>query len=261
MGDGSPGIATEVADGIGWLVFDHPQRHNALTREMLASLPAACARLDDDDAVRVVVLRGAGERAFVSGADISQLRELPPGSGGRDLEQGSGAEAVLAIEKPVIAMIHGHCLGAGVLIALCADLRLAADDAGFAIPAARLGVGYPHAAVESLVGLVGRAAASEILFTAGRIDAAAALRVGLVSGVLPKSELEAAVRRTAASIAASAPLTLRAAKASIRRAAGQPGAPDVEECQRRILACWSSEDFAEGRRAFGEKREPRFRGR
>jgi enoyl-CoA hydratase/carnithine racemase len=254
-------MRAQVEDGIGWIVYDNPERHNAMTREMLAALPGICERFDADPAVRVVVLRGAGERAFVSGADIGELRELRAAPPERAMHDGARAASLLAIDKPVIAMIHGYCLGGGLLTALCADLRIAADDARFGIPAARLGVGYPYEATQALVTLVGPANTTELLFTGRRFDAGEALHMGLVNRVVPKAELEAHVRKLAADISANAPLSIRAAKAAIRHASQAPGAPALEECRRRIAACWESQDFAEGRRAFADKRAPRFAGR
>ena len=251
-------LLVRVEDGVGWLVFNHPERHNALTPDMLAGLPEVARALDADPAVRVVVMRGAGERAFVSGGDIRQLdaldavpqkAEAPPRSTG-----------ALPLRKPAIAMIHGWCFGGGLLYALAADLRIAAEDAVFAIPVTRLGVGYPYESVRALLAAVGPGAASEILLTGARFGAADALRMGLVQRVLPKAELEKHVRGLAAQIAAGAPLSVRAARAAIRSLSGDPGAPDEATCRRWIAECWASEDRAEGQKAFLDKRAPEFRG-
>jgi enoyl-CoA hydratase/carnithine racemase len=251
-------LRVHIDDGVGWIVFDHPERHNALTPDMLAGLPEVARALDADPAVRVVVLRGAGERAFVSGGDIRQLDALDAvPQGAQAPPRASGA---LPLSKPAIAMIHGWCLGGGLLYALAADLRIAAEDAVFGIPVTRLGVGYPYESVRALLAAVGPGAASEILLTGARFGAADALRMGLVQRVLPKAELEPAVRALAAQIAAGAPLSLRAARAAIRRLSGDPGAPDEATIRRWIAECWTSADRAEGQRAFLEKRAAQFRG-
>src|SRR4051812_5438699 len=200
---GTDRLRVERDGAIGWIVYDHPERHNALTGDMVAAVPRAVAALAADDDVRVVVLRGAGERAFISGGDVGGVR----GDDGRGPDParmfaGLGGEALLDLDKPVIAMVHGWCLGGGLLTALCADLRVAADDAVFGIPAVRLGVGYPYDGADLLVQAVGTAHASEILLTGDRYPAADALRLGLVHRVVPKADLEAATRALADQLAA-----------------------------------------------------------
>jgi enoyl-CoA hydratase/carnithine racemase len=253
-----PGVLVGQEAGVGWIVFDNAERHNALTPEMVSALSAAVDQLAADETVAAVVMRGAGTRAFMSGADIGRLGTWVP-------DDGSVARtpwaALRSLEKPLIAMIHGWCLGGGVHVALCADLRIAADDAEFGIPAAKLGAGYPYDAIESLVHLVGPAMAAEIMYLGERLGAHDARRIGLVNRVIVKDDLEATVLHVASTIAANAPLTIRAAKAAIRTAAGEPGGRDVAWCERLIAECMASEDFAEGRRAFAEKRAPRFTGR
>src|SRR5580692_3577759 len=204
-------IVTRKDGAIGWVVFEHQERRNALTVDMWRAIPAAMRHWSDDPDVRVVVLRGAGESSFVSGADISEFERSRTGDSLIEYEADSerAFAAVEACEKPVLAMIHGFCIGGGLAIALTADVRYAAADATFAIPAARLGVGYPVSGVRALLRTVGPAAAKEIFFTARRFGAAEALARGLVSEVKPKADLEAFVRETAGRIAENAPLTLR----------------------------------------------------
>lgn len=260
---------------LAWVVFDHPARRNAMSAGMWKALVLALHELEADDAVRVIVMRGAGEQAFVSGADISQFapaqavadsgaaQDAPAAANDEriDPSEGNVFERVQAVSKPVLAAIHGYCIGGGLALALCADMRYAADDAVFAIPAARLGVGYGLGAVEQLVGTVGASSAREILMSARRYDAQEALRMGLVDRVLPKAGLEAFVREMAGQIAQNAPLTVRAVKLSVQQIQRAPAERDLEAVDAAIRACFDSGDFAEGVQAFMQKRRPDFRGR
>ena len=251
-------LRVETDGAAAWLTFDNPGRHNALTIGMGAAIVDAVRTTDADPDVRVVVLRGAGDEAFMSGADIAEQDARPD-------EFADGVQrtldALAATSKPVVAMIRGFCLGGGLAMALEADLRIAADDGVFGIPAARLGIGYRFDGVARLVGLVGPAVAADILFTGRRIRAEEALAVGLVQRVHPAAELEDRVRELVATIAANAPLTIRAAKAAIRAAQADPADRDLAELDRLVQACRTSDDYAEGKRAFFEKRAPRFQGR
>jgi len=252
--------ATVDADGIGVIVFDNPAKHNAMTGDMLAALGRVRQAFAADPAVRVVVVTGAGEKAFISGADIAQL-----GSGQIDTPPPAGSSApsptrgALAIGKPVIAMIRGYCLGGGVMIALGADIRICSDDASFGIPAAKLGVGYPYEATSTLVALVGPGQAAEILFTGRRIDAREAERIGLVNRVVAADALEDEVFTMAREIARNAPLSHVAHQRSIHAAVS--GRDDEQAgVDAAIQAAWASDDFREGAAAFMERRDPRFTG-
>ncbi|MFP6638708.1 MAG: enoyl-CoA hydratase-related protein, partial [Myxococcota bacterium] len=202
---------------VGQIVFDYPERRNAITAEMWDAIPEAATELDADPEVRVVVMRGAGETAFVAGADISEFESSRTGARAHEYdERNTRAFSALAnLEKPLIALIHGFCVGGGCAIALTADLRFAAEDAVFAIPAARLGLGYGVGGLETLVNVVGLPAAKEIFFTARRFSADEALKIGLVNRVLPKVDLDAHVAGVAQQISQNAPLTLRSAKLTL----------------------------------------------
>jgi enoyl-CoA hydratase len=256
-------IRTETKGAIGWIYFDHPERRNAVSLEMWNQLPGAVQSLAEDDAVRVVILRGTGETAFVSGADISEFESRRMGSQARDYDSDSsrGSAALAGLEKPLIAAIHGFCVGGGVALSLTADIRYAADDAVFAIPAARLGLGYRMSGVEALARVVGLPRAKEIFFTARRFSAAEALQMGLVNQVVPKAQLDAFAIETAERIAENAPLTVRSIKRIAREVERPAAERDLAAVETSIRACFESADYREGVRAFNEKRRPVFQGK
>lgn len=252
------------ADGpIGRITFDNQARRNAMTLAMWQGLRDAVDRFAADPEIRVLVLRGAGEKAFVAGADISEFEALRASEEGiaRYNAISEGADHALhTCPKPTIAAIRGSCVGGGMGIALACDLRIAAEDARFGITAARLGLGYGIDGVRKLVAAVGPASASEILFTGGIFTAEDARAMGVLRHVVPVAELDAAVERLARQIAEAAPLTVRAAKAAILAVQDRAGAGEAS-VEALIKACYDSADYQEGRSAFAEKRKPRFQGR
>jgi enoyl-CoA hydratase/carnithine racemase len=212
----------------------------------------------------VVILRGAGDKAFVSGADISQFeKERHNAQASEDYARRSAAERALLADypKPTIASIRGFCLGGGMLVAMLSDIRIAAVDSQFGIPAAKLGIAYGYDGLKHLVSLVGPAWARLLLYTGMRINSAEALRIGLIERVLPNDELWNATVEIARSIAANAPLATKAAKITIAQVLKDESQRDMEAVRSIVNACMDSEDFREGRRAFMEKRKPQFKGR
>ncbi len=200
---------------------------------------------------------------FVSGADISEFSEKRTTVAARaDYDDALAAAwgSWRTVDKPIIAMIRGYCIGGGLLTAMKADIRVASDDSQFGVPAAKLGLGYAYGGVEELMGIVGPSWTAEILFSARRLDAEEARDIGLVNRVVLVADLEAAVRELAATIAANAPLTVQACKAAIREARKDPDRRDLDAVERLVEACFRSEDYLEGQAAFSEKRAPRFRG-
>lgn len=256
-------VHVQTRDSIGWIVIDNEARCNAVSVRMMRAVHRALISFDEDPDVAVVVLRGAGDVAFASGVDISEFEaQLASESARREFDATAAAvfDVLRTMTTPSIAMISGYCIGGGLAIALAADIRVAAEGSVYAIPAARLGLGYPIANTEALVQIVGPAVASEILFTGRRLDADEALAVGLVNRIVPLVDLETQVLELARSIAANASLTITAAKAAIH-AATRPEDPDLRSVATDAVSrCAASSDFAEGQRAFMEKRTPRFTG-
>jgi len=250
---------------IGWITFNQPEKRNAVSQEMWQAMPEYVADLSSDPAIRVVILRGAGETAFVAGADISQFKDRRRNAADEEEYRrisGAGGESLARLGKPLVAMIHGFCIGGGVSIAITCDLRIAADDARFGIPAARLGLGYHYKGMEKLMSLVGPAYTKELFFTA-RTDFTAqdALRMGLVNQVVPKADLERFTRDYALTMSRNAPLTLRSAKASVEQLLKPEAQRDYALLDKLIKDCFDSQDYQEGVKAFSEKRRPQFQGR
>jgi enoyl-CoA hydratase/carnithine racemase len=261
---GTDRLLVHAGGGVARITFNNPDKRNALSSAMRAALAGALGELQADPDVRVIVLTGAGDRAFASGADISEFgdqRTSPVARAAFDRASAALAEAWAAVEKPVIAMIRGYCIGGGLLTALQSDIRIAAEGSRFGVPAARLGLGYGYGSVKVLVDLVGPSWTSEILFSARQLTAEEALRIGLVNRVVPAERLEAEVAALAGQIQSNAPLTVTACRAAIREAMRDPDVRDLARVAAMVEACFASEDYLEGQRAFREKRPPRFSGR
>jgi enoyl-CoA hydratase/carnithine racemase len=261
---GTDKLLVEVSGHVATVTFNNPAKRNALSAEMRTALPGLLAALNADPEVRVVVLTGAGDKAFASGADISEFgaqRTSPDARAAYDRGQGAMLAAIAGLDKPVIAMIRGFCMGGGLLTALQADIRIASDDSQFGIPAARLGLGYGFSGVTALANLIGPSWTAEMLFSARRFSAAEALQMGLVNRIVPADSLGEAVLDLAGRTAANAPLTVAAVKAALREAARPAAARDLAQVEALVEACYRSADYLEGQRAFAEKRPPIFTGR
>lgn len=249
---------------LAWVVVNRPHARNALSAAVWEGLAAAVETLGEDPEVRVIVLRGAGEQAFISGADISEFRALRADAAATaeyDARSGRAWVALFNTPQPVIAMIHGFCFGGGVAVALACDLRFASTEARFAVPATRLGLSYPFESVERLVHVVGPTHAADILLSARTLNAAEALHAGLVNRLVPPDELEAATREYALAMARGAPLTLVAHKRAIHEALRAPADRNLPALREAMRRCFDSADYQEGIAAFLEKRTPRFQGR
>ena len=256
-------IIARRQDGVGHVIFNNPDKRNAVSLDMWRAVDDALDAFASDDEVRVLVLSGAGGKAFVSGADISKFED-----------ERTGAEAVArynattakiygklnAFAKPTIAQITGSCVGGGVALAVCCDLRICGEGSRFAIPAAKLGLGYGFAGLERLVNLVGPAFAKEMFFTARLFSAAEAYEMGLVNRVVPDDQVESYVADYAGTITGNAPLTVGAVKAIVGEVLKDPEARDLTMCEQLVQRCFASRDYVEGRQAFLEKRPPRFVG-
>ena len=248
---------------LGWIVFNQPEKRNAISMEMWQALPDLMQAHQDDPGVRVILFRGAGDQAFISGADISQFEKLRSDMNKAQDYNAATELATAAIKestKPTVAMIHGFCFGGGVGIASACDLRVASADARFRIPAARLGLSYGFAGIQHLISLVGAANAREIFITASVYSAEEMLRMGYLNRVYPIERLEQETLAYANAIAANAPLTVQSIKISVNEAVKDAGMRDMDKVQAAFIRCFNSKDYEEGRRAFMEKRNPEFRG-
>ena len=261
---GSEKMLGRKADGIGWMTFNNPERHNAVSMEMWQAAERILTDFIADADVRVVVITGAGGKAFVSGADISKFESERSSEEAVNAYQAQTAKVydLLAnCPKPTIAMIQGHCIGGGTALAVCCDMRICGETASFGVPASKLGLGYPLSGLRRLVDLVGPSFAKEIFFTAKRWTTEEARIMGLVNRVVPNDQLEAYVIDYAQTIAGNAPLTVASVKFIVGEALKDRGAANEAACDAMVKACFASDDYNEGRKAFLEKRPPQFKGR
>ncbi len=243
--------------------FNNPARHNALSVDMWEAVPGLLAQAGGDDAVRLVVFSGAGEKAFVSGADISQFEDMRAAMEAVARYEVLAEQALTAIHdfpKPTLSCIRGWCIGGGVNVAIASDIRIASTDSVFAIPAVRLGLGYRYSAMKNLVDLIGPGAAKDLFFTGRRIDAQEAKSLGLVSRVCEPAQLPQLLAEYTSAMDANAPLTIRAAKAITREILKASPEVDTQLCRQVLKECFESADYTEGRKAFMEKRKPVFTG-
>jgi enoyl-CoA hydratase len=248
---------------VGYMIFNNPERHNAVSLDMWE---AATRIMDDfakDDDIRAVVVTGAGGKAFVSGADISKFeneRSNEEAIAKYNVIVDRANAALYDFPKPTIAMIRGYCIGGGLGLAICCDLRICTDNSKFAVPAAKLGLGYGYPGIKRLSDLVGPSFAKEIFFTARQFDATEAREMGLVNRVLPNDQLEDFVKSYADMIGGNAPLTVNAVKFIANQTVRDESKRDLAKCAAMVKGCFDSKDYIEGRRAFMEKRKPAFTG-
>ena len=256
-------MLSRVKDGVGYITFNNPEKHNAVSIEMWDALEQILDGFRSSKDIRVVVLNGAGGKAFVSGADISKF----------DKER-SSKEAVLSYNKrtqkvyenletfpkPTIAMIDGYCIGGGLNLAVCCDIRICSEKSKFAMPAAKLSLGYPFSSIKRLFDVMGPGMAKHFMFTAEKISASEALACGLVQKLVSEDNIDSYVKDYALNIANNAPLTIKAMKQIGIEISKNSDERDLLLCEKLASACFDSEDYKEGRKAFMEKRKPNFQG-
>jgi len=256
-------MLSRIEEGVGYITFNNPDKHNAVSIEMWDALEKILDNFRNSNKIRVIVLNGAGGKSFVSGADISKF----------DKER-SSKEAVLSYNKrtqkvyellesfpkPTIALIDGYCIGGGLNLAVCCDIRICSEKSKFAMPAAKLSLGYPFSSIKRLFDVMGPGMAKHFMFTAEKISATEALACGLVQKLISEDSIDSYVKDYALTIANNAPLTIKAMKQIGIEILKNPDERDLLLCEKLASACFDSEDYKEGRKAFMEKRKPNFKG-
>src|SRR5665213_971966 len=248
---------------VGYVTFNNPERHNAVSLDMWEAAEGILDEFRNDKTIRVVVVTGAGGKAFVSGADISKFekeRSTQEGVQRYNAAVDRANNAFYNFPKPTIAMIRGYCIGGGVGLALCCDMRICTEGSKFGVPAAKLGLGYRYDGLKKLVDLVGPSFAKEIFYTARQFTAAEAQQMGLVNRVVADAELDSYVKDYADTIAGNAPLTIDAVKFVVKQVLADESERDLKKADAMVNACFASQDYIEGRKAFMEKRKPVFTG-
>lgn len=256
-------MIAEKKGGVGWMTFNNPARRNAMSLEMWEAVGEIIDDFSRDPAIKCCVMAGAGDKAFVSGADISQFKEKrsdAEAAAEYDRISSEARERLALFQKPLIAMIRGYCLGGGLGVAMNADFRIATEDSQFGIPAARLGIAYTFENIKRLVGLVGPSYAKEILITARRLNAAEAYKIGLINRVVPVDKLAETIAEYTDAITQNAPLSMKASKLIIGEILKDKDERDYEMIDGLKRECFDSNDYKEGREAFMEKRKPVFTG-
>jgi len=246
---------------IAHLQFNRPQSKNAINAQMWQSIAQTIAEQDENPQIRTIVISGAGTDSFSAGADISEFSSNRTNTA-RDYENLNveAFSAITSTKKPTIAMISGFCMGGGLAVALCCDLRIAAENAVFALPPAKLGLAYPISGIAQLLSVVSPPIAKEMIFTARRLNALDASRVGLVNEVTSLDQLTDTVNDLCTTIANNAPLTISASKQTIDELHNNPENPDMAKLKALSDKCFDSQDYREGQTAFTEKRRPVFKG-
>ena len=253
----------EIKEGVGYITFNNPEKHNAVSLEMGETLGEMMLQLERDNNVRVVVLKGAGGKSFVSGADISKFdkdRSSKEQVLNYNKRTGKIYHRIETFPKPTIAMIDGYCIGGGLNLAVCCDIRICSEKSQFAMPAAKLSLGYPLSSIKRLFDTMGPGISKHFMFTADRISSTEALNFGLVQKLVKNEDLEDFVKDYAEKISINAPLTIKAMKQIGIEILKNPEDRDLELCEQLVSDCFDSEDYKEGRKAFMEKRKPSFQG-
>lgn len=252
-------MLAEIEDGIGWLTINNPERHNAVSLEMGALGADIIAQFSTDAAVRVIVIRATGDKAWMSGADIGDFTPKPDANP-RTTTGFAFYESVYECAKPVVAAMKGYTMGGGVALACACDLRIAATNSIVAIPAGKLGIAYPANFLRWVVDTIGLPNTKEMLFTGNRYGAEDTLRMGLVNQLVAPDDLASVTLEYARTIAQNAPLSVRANKETMRCIVQDSPHWDLARIAELNEMCKNSWDHSEGRSAFAQKRAPVFRG-